>query len=187
MSWICPKCNRENTDFIIQDLRKTKCLCGYDLLSKEADTKKRIEGLSKIDSGIENRIEEQAHGIGWKIYFGFFVLTRILELYFSFFEEVNYIYINILFGSLHLVLSSTVLYSWIWARRIRLLSHIRWLVKLWSIQFFIAPIALVVHGYFALIMSNPESIDWVITIIIQYPALYAVYRIAWKSRLLYRK
>lgn len=38
MSWKCPKCNSENSDFIIEGMRKTKCLCGYDLLSKGTNT-----------------------------------------------------------------------------------------------------------------------------------------------------
>ena len=132
------------------------------------------------ESRTEYSNSEQAHGTGWKIYFVVLILFRVL----SFFEKLNPI--SVIFGLLHLVLSTTVLYSWIWARRIRWLSNIRWLVKLWSIQFFIAPIALALYGYFALTKNDPGAISWVIAIMIQYPALYVVYRIAWKSRLLYK-
>ena len=135
---------------------------------------------TKIELGIERSSEEQVRGIGWKIYFVIFILFRVL----SFFENLEPISVS--FGILHLVLSTTALYSWIWARRIGWLSNIRWLVKLWSVQFFIAPIALALYGYFALTEGNPEAIGWVIAIVVQYPALYVVYRIAWKSRLLYR-
>jgi len=140
----------------------------------------QFKGPTKIESGIGHSSEEQARGIGWKIYFVIFILFRVL----SFFEKLEPIGVS--FGILHLVLSTTALYSWIWARRIGWLSNIRCLVKLWSIQFFIAPIALALYGYFALTEGNPEAIGWVIAIMVQYPALYAVYRIAWKSRLLYK-
>jgi hypothetical protein len=39
MSWTCPKCNLENTDFI-EGVRKTKCLCGYDSLVGDTDPEK---------------------------------------------------------------------------------------------------------------------------------------------------
>jgi len=138
------------------------------------------EELTKNKLGIEGSSEERAHGIGWKIYFIIFILYRLL----SFFEQINPI--GVIFGILHLVLSTTVLYSWIWARRIGWLANIRWLVKLWSIQFFIAPIALVIYGYFILTKGDSEAISWIIAIAIQYPGLYGVYRIAWKSHLLYK-
>jgi hypothetical protein len=140
------------------------------------------EQLSEIKAEMQSKfdVEEQARGIGWKIYFVIFILFRILW----FFEKLNPV--SAIFGVLHLVLSTLVLYSWIWARPIGWLSSIRWLVKVWSIQFFIAPIALVFYGYFALTKDDPGAIGWVVAIVIQYPALYAVYRIAWKSRLLYK-
>jgi hypothetical protein len=51
MSWTCPKCNSENSDFIIKGMRKTKCLCGYDLLSEGPNTEQNDsnKNLTSID------------------------------------------------------------------------------------------------------------------------------------------
>jgi len=140
--------------------------------SRELEETKMVGGKKMKD--------EQAHGIGWKIYFVIFILFQVL-LFFGNVDPIDKI-----FGGLHLVLSTTVLYSWIWARRIGWLSKIRWLVKLWSIQFFFAPIALAFYGYLALTKGDPKAIGWLIAIVILYPALYAIYRIAWRSHLLYK-
>lgn len=122
---------------------------------------------------------DKEHGMGWKIYFGIYILINIL--YLIYLDKIQ-----LIIGILHLILSTSSLYSWIWAKRIVWLYYIRWLIQLWSIQFFIAPIALIIHGYFYLVKGSYESLGWMFTIIIFYPALYAVYRLAWKSRLLYR-
>lgn len=122
---------------------------------------------------------DKKHGIGWKIYFAFFVLFNLLGL----FSGLSII--ELIFGGTHIIISSTFLYSWIWTKRIPWLSKLRWLAKLWAIQFYIAPIILVVHGYFLFAKNNIESLLWVVTILVLYPALYVIYRLAWKSRLLY--
>lgn len=127
--------------------------------------------------------ENGKRGIGWKIYFVVFILFGLLGV----FDHTDFLWLWVPLVILKVYLTSTVLYSWIWAKRIGWLSKIRWLIKLWSIQFFIAPIALLIRGYSALTQANEESIGWVITIAVAYPALYGVYRIAWKSNLLYKK
>lgn len=127
----------------------------------------------------ELKIEEKRHGFGWKIYFFSLIIFLIIS---CFFEESAGMKVLTVFRG---VLTAIVLYSWIWAKRISWLSRIRWLVKIWSIQFFIAPIALIIYGYLASTsLNNEESIGWIISIIIYYPALYGVYRLAWKSSLL---
>ncbi|MDD4980018.1 MAG: hypothetical protein PHC54_01920 [Candidatus Omnitrophica bacterium] len=133
------------------------------------------------DSGkIQN--SEKQHGIGWKIYFVLLVAYLIFSCFFE--KSVGMAAVAVF----KVILTVIVLYSWIWAKRINWLSKIRWLVKIWSIQFFIAPIALIIYGYFAFTNQNKElieeSIGWIISIILYYPALYAVYRLAWKSSLL---
>ncbi len=132
----------------------------------------------------KNNIVDQEHGTGWKVYFIFFILFRILMISGEF--ESEYVYIKIAIGFLHLVFSAIIIYSWIWNKHINWLSHIRWLAKIWSFQYFIAPFALLLHILGFLIWNNQESLGWIISIIGQYPALYIVYRIAWKSKLLYR-
>lgn len=131
-----------------------------------------------MDNYEEAQNAEKKHGIGWKIYF--FLLLAFLIISCSFEESAGMIAVGIFKG----ILTAIVLYSWVWTKRIYWLSKIRWLVKIWSIQFFIAPIALIIHGYLAFTGSNEESLGWVISIIVYYPALYAVYRLAWKSSLL---
>lgn len=123
---------------------------------------------------------EREHGLRWKIYFVLFVLVRVVDILFP--DSIWKVPIF----ALHAFVASSVLYSWIWGRRIEWLRHIRWLVKLWSIQFFIAPIALVVWGFVALTQQSEEAFGWVITVVLNYPALYIVWRIAWKSKLLHR-
>lgn len=146
----------------------------------------QLQELTNNGLRTEENIKEEKHGIGWRAYFIFFILLCLISL----FGDVDPI--SLIFGILHLVLSAPVLYSWIWGRRIGWLSKIRWLVKLWSIQFFIAPIALVfsvINGYSAFIQGDSkafaDAVDSFIIIVISYPALYGVYRIAWRSRLLY--
>lgn len=127
----------------------------------------------------ELQIGEKKHGVGWKLYFFSLMIFLIVS---CFFEESAGMKALSIFKA---VLTAIVLYSWIWARRISWLSKISWLVKIWSIQFFIAPIALITYGYLALTTpNNEESIGWIVSIIIYYPALYGVYRLAWKSLLL---
>ena len=127
----------------------------------------------------ELRAEERKRGTGWKIYFFLLVIFLIAS---SFLEESAGMKAVSIFKG---VLTAIVLYSWIWAKRISWLSKIRWLVKIWSVQFFIAPIALIIYGYLAFTSpNNEEAIGWSISIIIYYPALYGVYRLAWKSSLL---
>ena len=129
-------------------------------------------------------IVDLPHGIGWKVYFAFFVIVRVLMIA----GQIDGV--SVFFGVIHTLLTSLVLYSWIWAKRINWLSYMRWLVKLWSIQVFIAPIALIFHGLNCINADfqvvNTESLGWVISIVVQYPALVAVYRMAWKSRLLHK-
>ena len=119
-------------------------------------------------------------GWSWRIYFVIFVLYRLADLVLE--REL----FRILFSVLQLVLVVSVLYSWIWNKRVAWLTNVRWLVKFWSVQFFIFPIAFLFWGYQMITTGTAEASGWVITIIVQYPALYIVYRIAWKSRLLYR-
>ena len=40
MSWICPNCKAENADYIMEDIRKTECLCGYKL--SDTDNKSKL-------------------------------------------------------------------------------------------------------------------------------------------------
>ncbi len=125
---------------------------------------------------------EKQHGIGWKIYF---VLLLVYLIFSCFLEKSVGMTAMAVFKA---ILTAIVLYSWIWAKHISWLSKIRWLVKIWSIQFFIAPVALIFYGYLAFTGSNKEiieeSIGWIISIIVYYPALYGIYRLAWKSSLL---
>ncbi len=127
----------------------------------------------------ESQIEEKKHGLGWKLYFFSLMIFLIVSCFFEESAGMKAL------GVFKTVLTAIVLYSWIWAKRISWLSKISWLVKIWSIQFFIAPIALIIYGYLALTTpNNEESIGWIVSIIIYYPALYGVYRLAWKSSLL---
>jgi len=138
------------------------------------------EDLIKNKLEIESNNRERPHRIGWKIYFFTFILLNLISLIME--NSAIYIIARII----RLALAAPVLYSWIWAHRIGWLVYIRWLVKLWSIGFFIAPIGLLVYGYFIITKGDPEAFGWFIDIVIQYPALYIIYKIAWKSRLLYR-
>lgn len=156
-----------------------------DVLDKRRNEIESYRKQPAIDkTPIEKVSVDLPRGIAWKIYLALFVIFRVLMI----FEKLDAI--SVFFGGIHLLLTSMVLYSWVWAKHIRWLSHIRWLVKLWSIQFFIAPIALIFHGLNCINADfqivNNESLGWVISIIIQYPALFVVYRVAWKSRLLYK-
>jgi len=153
--------------------------------SREEYEKWKAEKIkANISITNKNNIVDQEHGIGWKIYFIFFILFRILMMLGKL--ESKYVYIEIPLGLIHSIFTTTTIYSWIWNKRINWLSYIRWLVKIWSFQFVIAPLALLLHIFGFFILDNQESLGWIISIIGQYPALYIVYRIAWKSKLLYR-
>ena len=45
MSWICPICSSENTDFIMEGIKKTECLCGY---KQPSDASFQTEPITKI-------------------------------------------------------------------------------------------------------------------------------------------
>ncbi len=52
MSWICPKCNIENSDFVIEGIKKTECLCGYKKYSQ--DDSKNINRKDKNSKDYDN-------------------------------------------------------------------------------------------------------------------------------------
>jgi len=142
------------------------------------ENRQELETYRKSNLPVAEDIDKE-HGIGWKIYFAFFILLNLLGL----FGRLSII--GLILGGIHIIISSTFLYSWIWTKRIPWLSKLRWLAKLWSIQYFIAPIALAFHGYFLFAENNTESLYWAVTILVLFPALHVIYRLAWKSRLLY--
>lgn len=71
MSWICPKCNAENADYVIEGVKKTKCLCGYDLLSNNSDPAKP----SKEDTSKKTIFKKTEYT---SFMFGVFILGGIL-------------------------------------------------------------------------------------------------------------
>jgi hypothetical protein len=121
--------------------------------------------------------EDKDKGRIVKIYFIIFVIYQLFQI-----DITNTI--SLFFRIGHLIVTTILLYSWIRTYRIRWLSSLRWLAQLWSIQFFIAPLALIAHAYFYFKENSSESLSWIIEILCSYPALYIVYRLAWKSDLL---
>lgn len=153
--------------------------------SREEYEKWKAEKIkANISKNDRSNILDQERETGWKIYFIIFILFRISMILGEL--ESKYAYINVPLGFLHLIFSATTIYSWIWNKRIYWLSYIRWLVKIWSFQFFLAPFALLFYIFIFFIKNEPYALGWIISIVVQYPGLYIVYRIAWKSKLLYR-
>ena len=149
--------------------------------SKKDELDKDRSSSTSKESKVENSQEiDKKRGISWKIYFFIFLLISLAN--FGYINNATEIYLRII----HLFWSSIFLYSWIWKKPIAGLYHFRWLAKFWSIQFFIAPVALIVHGYLWLVKGNEESSIWFFTILIFYPGLYAIYHLAWRSSLLKR-
>jgi len=127
----------------------------------------------------ETRYQETEKGILWKIYFFFIAILHLLS---SFTLEG----IELLASLIGFILLVASLYSWIWAKRINWLYYFRWLIKIWSIQIFIMPIALLVHLFLLLYKGHTESANWIIVILLYFPFAYAIYRLTWKSKLLQR-
>ena len=163
---LCPSCNA------FQDATKAECPnCGYDLTNIVNE---------------ESFSTESPHGIGWKIYYAFFIFVGAIGVFETFEDRGAF------FGLIEIIalfLSSIVLYSWIWAKRIGWLHYIRWLVKLWFYTACFLPFLFLVITYLASLEGNIDIIlviGWGIGFVVMCPAFFAFYCIAWRSRLLYK-
>ena len=56
MSWICPNCKAANADYVLEDIRKTECLCGY----KRSDTDN--EKQEKTAANLKDKEISSIHG-----------------------------------------------------------------------------------------------------------------------------
>lgn len=126
---------------------------------------------------------EKKKSVWWRIYFFIFIVSRCLALF-----ETTYS-LNLL-NIFNLVFIAIIIYSWVWGRYIKWFPKISWLIKLWSmlylVMFAVVPVLLMRYLYTGVTRQEIEPLIWVINIVIQYPAVYVMYKMAWKSRLLYK-
>ncbi len=72
--WTCPKCNTKNANYVIEGVKKTMCLCGYDSLSDDVDPDVSIENkVDKIAAQTENKTSTKIYR-SWFRPYGWFLL-----------------------------------------------------------------------------------------------------------------